>query len=70
MVGVRSGCSLSHCEERVQGLRVAYSGCVVGSKSSVVVGGSLSKDGVLDGGVGELLVGQGKTRVNEGAHGR
>ena len=44
---------------------MAYSGSVVGSKSSVVVGGSSSRDSVLDGGVGELLVGQGKTRVNE-----
>ena len=43
---------------------------MVGSKSSVVIGGSSSWDSVLDGGVGELLVGQGKTRVNEGAHGR
>lgn len=64
--GWGSGCGWSHCEVRVQGLWVAYSGSVVGSKSSVVVGGSSSRDSVLDGGVGELLVGQGKTRVNEG----
>ena len=47
---------------------MAYSGCVVGSKSSVVVGGSSSGGyGGLDGGVGELLIGQRKTRVNEGS---
>ena len=47
---------------------MAYSGCVVRSKSSVVIRGSSSRDSVLDGGVhvGELLVGQGKMRVNEG----
>ena len=40
----------------------------MGSKSSVVVGGLSSRGSVLDGSVGELLVGQGKTRVrlNEG----
>ena len=40
---------------------------MVGSKSSVVVGGSSSGGhGGLDGGVGELLIGQRKTRVNKG----
>ena len=39
---------------------------MVGSKSSVVIGGSSSRDSGLDGGVGKLLVGQGKARVNEG----
>ena len=40
---------------------------MVGSKSSVVVGGSSGGGhGGLDGGVGELLIGQGKTRINEG----
>ena len=40
---------------------------MVGSKSSVIVGGSSSRGhGGLDGGVGELLIGQRKTRVNKG----
>ena len=40
---------------------------MVGSKSGVVVGCSSSRGhGRLDGGVGELLVGQRKARVNEG----
>lgn len=43
-----------------------YGSCVVRSKSGVIVRGFSGRDSGLDWGVGELLVGKGQARINEG----
>ena len=45
---------------------MAYSGYVVRSKFSVIIGSPSGRDSGLNWGVGELLVWEGQARVNEG----